>query len=89
MDTLGTIILILLVIYGLIRLLGPFLLRLLVKRMSKRAFNNINNFWQNQQREQRREGEITIEKDINQEKIIDKNVGEYVDFEESSSKEGL
>jgi len=57
--------------------ISRFLLRFFVKRMQKRYEKN-----QQQGRYKRKEGEVHVTKTPPKEKIVDKDVGEYVDYEE-------
>ena len=61
------------------RLVTPFLVRYASKKMEQKFGQSFNN--SNQQPKQR-EGETTIDKMPHQKKSSNKNVGEYVDFEE-------
>lgn len=56
------------------RLLAPFMIRSLAKRMT-------NTFHQTPPQKPKKEGEVTIDKKTSRSKTND-NVGEYVDFEE-------
>lgn len=79
--------------FYLLGFLGRLALRLWIRRIQKRYEQNPNgsNFkgysWnfgagqQQQQQEQKSEGEVTI-KTPEQQKRVNKNIGEYVDFEE-------
>ncbi|MFP4557318.1 MAG: DUF4834 family protein [Bacteroidales bacterium] len=58
--------------------LSRFLLRIFVRRMQKRY----NNEQQQQQKYRRKEGDVHVTKTPPKEKIVDKDVGEYVDYEE-------
>jgi hypothetical protein len=54
-----------------------------MKRISKRFEQQGESYNQRNNRGQRREGEITIEQNQKlQDKVIDKNIGDYIDFEE-------
>lgn len=82
-----TILIILLVWYGvkiLSRLFAPYLVKYVAKKAEQKFGQK---FGQQQQRQQQnrtsqKEGEISIDKIPNQGKSSNKNVGEYVDFEE-------
>lgn len=79
-----TILIILLVYYGikiLSRLFAPYLMRYMSKKMQQKFGGQ---FQQQQQRHdtQQKEGETVIDKVPPQTKTSDKNVGEYVDYEE-------
>lgn len=84
MGLLRTILIILLVYYGvkiLMRIFAPLLMKSLVKKAEKRfgqQFGNQNTY----QEPPKREGEISIDKIPNQQKSSNKKVGEYVDYEE-------
>lgn len=69
-------LLILLVIYLIIRVVTRFLFRSYAKKMR----NNFEN--QQQNYNQKKEGDITIKTNHNDRKKIDKDEGDYVDFEE-------
>lgn len=84
MELIFTIFIIIVLLGFLFRLLAPYLLKAFVKRMSKR-FDEQQQYYQRQNtssRRQRPEGEVTIEQNKSNEKVIDKNIGEYVEFEE-------
>lgn len=78
------ILIILLVYYGikiLSRLFAPYLMRYMSKKMQQK----FGGQFQQQQRQhttQQKEGETVIDKVPHQPKTSDKNVGEYVDYEE-------
>ena len=81
-----TILIILLVWYGvkiLSRLFAPFLVKYVAKKAEQKFGQQFGQFQQQQQQNTRKkEGEISIDKMPNQGKPSNKNVGEYVDFEE-------
>lgn len=62
------------------RLLTPFLVRYAAKKMEQRFGNQFNNTQQYQTRQ--KEGETVVDKIPQQQKSSNKDVGEYVDFEE-------
>jgi len=81
---LRTVLIILLVYYGikiLSRLLAPYFLRYMSKKMQEK-FGGQFQQQQYQQNPKRKEGETVIDKVPQQRKTSDKNVGEYVDYEE-------
>ncbi|XMO86108.1 DUF4834 family protein [Algibacter sp. AS12] len=85
MGLLKTILIIALVYYGikiLSRIFAPLLLKFAAKKAEERFGGQFGQFQkrQNQQTE-KKEGEITIDK-IPETKTSNKNVGEYVDYEE-------
>lgn len=69
-------LLILLVIYLIIRVVTRFFFRSYAKKMR----NNFEN--QQQKYNQKQEGDVTINTRHQNRKKIDKNEGDYVDFEE-------
>lgn len=78
-----TILIILLIWYGvkiLTRLFAPYLIRYVAKKAEQKFGRQFNT----QQRPQpkQKEGEISIDKMPNQNTSGNKNVGEYVDYEE-------
>ncbi|MBI5218635.1 MAG: DUF4834 family protein [Bacteroidia bacterium] len=73
------------VIYYALKLIVRFLLPFLLKRLTKRMFSNfeqMQNQAQQQTRYQKQKDEITIEYTQQKKSSIDKDKGEYVDFEE-------
>lgn len=80
---LRTLLIILLVYYGvkiITRIFAPLLLKYVAKKVSQR-FGTGYEFQRQQQTTAKKEGEVTIEKMPNI-KSSNKNVGEYVDYEE-------
>ena len=81
---LETLLIILLVYYGIkffSRLFGPYMLRYLSKKMQQQ-FGGTYQQQQRQSEPKYKEGETVIDKMPKQEKTSDKNVGEYIDYEE-------
>ena len=75
-----TILIIMLIWYGikiLSRLFAPYLMRFVAKKAEQRFGQQ-----QNKQQPKQKEGETTIDKSPKQTKTSNKNVGEYVDYEE-------
>ncbi|MEP3836542.1 MAG: DUF4834 family protein [Algibacter sp.] len=85
MGLLKTILIIALVYYGikvLSRIFAPFLIKFAAKKAEERFGGQFGQFQKRQnQQPQKKEGEITIDK-IPETKTSNKNVGEYVDYEE-------
>lgn len=85
MGLLRTILIILLVYYGikvLSRIFAPFLIKYAAKKAEKRFGDQFGQFQNRQQQEKpKREGEVTIDK-MPDKKTSNKDVGDYVDFEE-------
>jgi len=80
MGLLRTILIIVLVYYGikvLSRIFAPFL----IKYAAKKAEQRFGGQFGQQQEQPKREGEVTIDKMPNT-KTSNKDVGDYVDFEE-------
>ncbi|NNK88933.1 MAG: DUF4834 family protein [Flavobacteriaceae bacterium] len=78
-----TILIILLVYYGIkiiARLLAPYLLRHLSKSAEKRFGQQFDDFGPTY--EKKKEGETIIDKMPSKNKSSDKEVGEYIDYEE-------
>lgn len=81
---LRTILIILLVYYGikiLTRLFAPYLLRYMSKKMQEKYGSQFQRQQQTENPKQK-EGETVIDKVPQQHKTSDKSVGEYVDYEE-------
>jgi len=76
-NFLRTVGIIVVIYYGL-----KFIGRLLFPIVVKKAVNNMQARQSSYQREQKREGEVTIEKDRHDQNRNRNNEGEYVDFEE-------
>lgn len=86
MGIVRTILIILLVYYGfkfLIRLLAPIILKKMFNRMGSNFQSSFTNF-SKQAHSQNKEGDITIEKSTKKNKNTksEKNVGDYIDYEE-------
>ncbi|MCK8524370.1 DUF4834 family protein [Aquimarina sp. D1M17] len=80
-GVLKVILIILLIYYGLkvlTRLFGPLLLRYVTKKAGEKFEQQFNRY---QQSYQSTEGDVTIEKKPKQ-KSSNKDVGEYIDYEE-------
>jgi hypothetical protein len=81
---LNTILIILVIYYGvkfLSRLFAPFLIRFVAKKAEQRFGQQFNQH-KNKQEPIQKEGEISIDKTPQQQKTSNKDVGEYVDYEE-------
>lgn len=83
MDSLLTTILVLLLLYfGLkfiFRLARPFLMRYIAKKMAEKFGQGANPF---EAAQQRREGEVSIDKTPTSARKSEKVVGEYIEYEE-------
>lgn len=88
MGLLRTILIILLVYYGLkilSRIFAPVLMRFAAKKAQERfgqQFGGFQNQAQQRTEQKRKEGETVIDKMPNQAKSSNEKVGEYIDFEE-------
>lgn len=81
---LRTLLIILLVYYGLkflSRLFAPYMVRYVSKKMNER-FGGQFQQQQNQSEPKHKEGETVIDKIPKQDTSSNKNVGEYIDYEE-------
>ncbi len=77
-ETLVTIILVYYALKFLMKLLAPFLIKKAVDKMQQKAEQQ----YRNNQEPDVKEGEVVIDKKPTNIKESNKNVGEYVDFEE-------
>jgi len=80
---LRTILIILLVYYGikiLSRIFAPYMLRYMSKKMNERFGGQFQQ--QKQSEPKHKEGETVIDKMPKQDTSSNKNVGEYIDYEE-------
>ena len=85
MGFLRTILIILLIWYGvkiLTRLFAPYLAKYVVKKAEQRFGQQFGNFQNQQPPKQRKEGETVIDKMPKDAPSSNKNVGEYIDYEE-------
>ncbi len=85
MGLLRTILIILLVYPGLkiiTRLAAPFMLKYLSKKAEQRFGDGFKSYKYEYPPQKKKEGEVTIDKMPNQNKSSNKDVGEYVDYEE-------
>ena len=82
---LRTILIILLIYYGLkilMRIFAPFLVRYMSKKMQERFGDQFQQQQHANDRNRPKEGETVIDKMPNKAKTSDKKVGEYIDYEE-------
>ncbi|MCT4629292.1 DUF4834 family protein [Winogradskyella sp.] len=88
MGLLRTILIILLVWFGvkiLARLFAPFLMRFVAKKAEEKfgqQFGGFQNQTQQRNTQKRNEGETVIDKMPQRNKTSNKEVGEYIDYEE-------
>ena len=78
MAFLRTILIIIIVVY-ILKLIGRYVIPLLIKRQINK-FQQENNRYSNYK--QKPEGEVTVETDSKQNKRFNSDEGEYVDYEE-------
>ena len=81
-GVLKVILIIILIYYGLkilTRLFGPLLLRYVTKKAGEKFQQHFDQY---QQPHEPKEGEVTIEKKPKQKPSSNKDVGEYIDYEE-------
>ncbi|MDR2291999.1 MAG: hypothetical protein LBE11_00815 [Prevotellaceae bacterium] len=64
------------------RLLLPYLMRWFVKRMERKITEQFNNTAKRKQA--KRESQVIIKQTDKKEKKVDKNIGDYIDFEEEN-----
>ncbi|MDT0690534.1 DUF4834 family protein [Salegentibacter sp. F188] len=79
---LRTILIILLIYFGLkilFRFLGPIILRYFMKKMGKKFQDQFNQY---QKPTAEKEGKVSIEKKPQKGRKSNKDVGEYIDYEE-------
>lgn len=84
MKFIQTLLIILLIFFGLrilFRLLSPYIMRYLAKKVGQR-FQNMAQGYGQQRAPSEKEGETIIDQVPNREKRSNKNVGEYIDYEE-------
>lgn len=73
---------IILIIY-ILRLLSPYIMRWFIRRMEKRITEQFKNM-SNQQQQKKSKGGIKINPTDKKKKKVDKNIGDYIDFEEEN-----
>ena len=84
-GVLKTILIIMLVWYGvkiLSRLFAPYLAKYVMKKAEQRFGQQFGDFQNQARQKQHKEGETVIDKMPNQNTSSNKNVGEYIDYEE-------
>lgn len=70
------------IIYFAIRIFSRYILPLLIDKGVKNMQQKMYEQQKQNQRPNRREGEVTIEKNTKEDKRYNKDEGEYIDFEE-------
>ncbi len=74
-------ILIILVIYYVLKVISRLFAPLIMKFVAKKAEEHFGGAFQKQNEPPRKEGEVTIDK-VPKTKSSNKNVGDYIDYEE-------
>ena len=80
-GVLNTILIIMLIYYGL-KFIGKFLMPILFQKVVNNVEKKFNQQQGQQNHNDTKEGETTIDKKPTQQKESNNNVGEYVDYEE-------
>jgi len=75
-------LLVITIIYVAIRIFTRYILPLLVDKGVKNMQQKMNNQYRQQQKNQRKEGEVTVEYKNRNARNGKENKGEYIDFEE-------
>lgn len=85
-GVLKTVLIVLLVYFGLkiiFRFFGPMLLRYFMKKMGRKFEQQFNQQFGNQRQQKNpKEGNVSIDKNPKNKRRSNKNVGEYIDYEE-------
>ncbi|PTX42925.1 DUF4834 family protein [Gramella sp. MT6] len=84
-GVLKTVLIVLLVYFGLkilLRFFGPLILKWFMKKMGQKFEKQFNQQFGGAQRPQDKEGKVSIDKKPKNGKQSNKNVGEYIDYEE-------
>ena len=84
MKFIQTLLIILLIFFGLrilFRLLAPYIMRYIAKKAGER-FQNMAQGYSSQNQSSKPEGETVIDEIPKREHTSNKNVGEYIDYEE-------
>ena len=85
-GVLKTVLIVLLVYFGLkilLRFFGPLLLKYFMKKMGRKFESQFKQqFGGQQQTQQQKKGKVSIDKKPKGGKASNKNVGEYIDYEE-------
>jgi hypothetical protein len=82
MRTFFTILFFIFLISYLFRILAPYIFSWFLKRVEKKFTNQYNST--TNQRKTKKEGQVSINQTEKKEKKVDKNVGDYIDFEEEN-----
>lgn len=82
MEVFITVIIVVFLFFWVLSRLLPFLIAFWVKKKMGQFGHFGNSTPNDPEAERRREGDVFINNPGSKEKVVDKNVGEYVDFEE-------
>ena len=84
-GVLKTVLIVLLVYFGLkilLRFFGPLILKWFMKKMGQKFEKQFNQQFGGAQQQQKKKGKVSIDKKPKSGKRSNKNVGEYIDYEE-------
>lgn len=84
-GVLKTVLIVLLVYFGLkilLRFFGPLILKYFMKKMGRKFEKQFNQQFGGQQQPPDKEGKVSIDKKPKGNRESNKNVGEYIDYEE-------
>ncbi|MAZ27084.1 MAG: DUF4834 domain-containing protein [Cytophagaceae bacterium] len=82
LQTLLIILLVLMALRYLFKLLSPYIMRFLARKVQERFGSKAYHYGQQPRQEPRHEGETSIYSAPQQQKSSNKKVGEYIDYEE-------
>jgi len=83
MEAFLTILLVFVIFIWLLSRFGPMLFTWWIKRRVEKLSGRVND---NYKREDYKEGDTIVSMDQGKEKVVDPNVGEYVEFTESQEE---
>ncbi|MCB7480400.1 DUF4834 family protein [Christiangramia sediminis] len=84
-GVLKTVLIVLLVYFGLkifLRFFGPLILKWFMKKMGQKVEKQFNQQFGGARQSQEKKGKVSIDKKPKENKGSNKNVGEYIDYEE-------
>ncbi|MCH4823266.1 DUF4834 family protein [Gramella lutea] len=84
-GVLKTVLIVLLVYFGLkilLRFFGPLILKWFMKKMGQKFEKQFNQQFGGAGQNQHKKGKVSIDKKPKSERQSNKNVGEYIDYEE-------
>jgi hypothetical protein len=83
MEGFLTFILVVVLLVWLMARFFPLILAWWVKRKIERMNDDMNGYSRSKRRDAHKEGDVIIDVDNKDKKIVDDSVGEYVDYEET------